>query len=399
MMKNLFVVIALFICTSTYALKIKIVSGETQLCPMQEYTYYIEVYTDTGLPVRGSQCQVTASLFRDNSFVSYLTETTSSSDFQNTNKHYFKLANDAVLGNASLIFVTGDCGIYFNGGRSTLNINTRIVTPKPITGDNFICPGQTKKYVSAPVLSNDASNCFFHHKYVWTAPQGWLLNKLSINEVTITPPANALPGLYKVSVKTWFDDSNIYSYPVEYSITIPQTNTLPVTASNPYPCAGSNGVFSVQNPAGYTNYAWRIQGTATINEGQGTGLLNVSYYTTNGYGGGFVNVSATSVCGGTLTAGLTFSVSNCNSSSSSLRTSDPFPNPATNTLNFNLSNIDEPVQVNIKNKDGKIVRSLTIHSSQLQNMDISSISEGMYLVQIRGLKTGKQKNSRIIVQK
>jgi hypothetical protein len=63
-----------------------------------------------------------------------------------------------------------------------------------------------------------------------------------------------------------------------------------------------------------------------------------------------------------------------------------YPNPATNSISFNVENVSKNATASVFSIDGKMVATQAINNSKSE-MNISSIIKGMYVLQI---KNGEQ---------
>jgi hypothetical protein len=74
-----------------------------------------------------------------------------------------------------------------------------------------------------------------------------------------------------------------------------------------------------------------------------------------------------------------------------------FPNPAENTFHVNLRSVGQH-QMALLDAAGRIIQTTTFNGGGMQTVDISSISEGIYYVQITDVMSGIVSTQKLIVQ-
>lgn len=172
---------------------------------------------------------------------------------------------------------------------NTGNSVTVTVDPLPdaaqaITGNSIVCEGSTVAY-SIPAIP-DATN------YIWNLPAG----------------ATIASGAGTESITVLFSASGSGTIEVygQNACGSGSSNTLPVTI-NPLPdpagaiagnqnvCMGLTETYTVGAIANATGYAWTVPAGVTINSGQGTATLNVTY--TAAAVDGSITVEGTNACG------------------------------------------------------------------------------------------------------
>jgi hypothetical protein len=180
------------------------------------------------------------------------------------------------------------------------NSVTVTVDPLPeaalaITGNSIVCEGATEAY-SIPAIVN-ATN------YIWTLPAG----------ATITSGA----GTESVTVLFSSSGSGTIEVFGQNTCGTGSSNTLPVTI-NPLPdpagaiagnqnvCIGSTEIYTVGVIANTTGYTWTVPAGVSINSGQGTSTLNVTY--TAAAVDGSITVVGTNACGSGTSSSLLIDV-------------------------------------------------------------------------------------------
>ncbi len=184
-------------------------------------------------------------------------------------------------------FTSGQVGVAasvacYTSVTKTINVSVATVSTGVITGSTYtVCPGSSYTYSVVPV-ANAVS-------YNWTLP----------NHVTGSSSSNSI----NVTIQPGFNSANIKVAAVSVCgiASAQQQKTLSTgVASKPASITGPvNGmcgqtvVNTCPTQAGVT-YNWSVPGTATINSGQGTNAVNVTYGT---FTTGTVCVTATNACG------------------------------------------------------------------------------------------------------
>jgi hypothetical protein len=166
----------------------------------------------------------------------------------------------------------------------------------PITGNLQICglyAGATT-LTTAPIAGISTYNWTVPSDITITSGQGtntitvywdyiYLLSGGIIGEVTVTAMGTTTGCGTLVPAKL----------PVDLQYTAPVT---PPSISGPNAiCPNESGVYSIALVKRATSYEWSVPTGATINSGNGSNIINVSYG--NGFNGGLITVGAKNVCG------------------------------------------------------------------------------------------------------
>ncbi|PSL04878.1 T9SS type A sorting domain-containing protein [Cecembia calidifontis] len=253
------------------------------------------------------------------------------------------------VGQYTVQFTGSGCSI-FGTVTGTINVNSSVKMPNPITGPNLICsPGQTLSFESYPGLDMSDPACVYHYEYYWTAPAGWSINGGGDtffghgNTAEITPPANTPNGTYNISIQATIPkpqstapppNNSFLSDPRNYSITIGPFNSSVVQVQGAVQiCNGNAYTYTANVPQGHQSnysYSWTYpSGWIVQNTSQNTIRLFVPS-NNNSYGP--VRVSVNNGCGPSQLTGITtFPGMNCNFMMA--ENFKIYPNPSDGELN------------------------------------------------------------------
>jgi hypothetical protein len=183
--------------------------------------------------------------------------------------------------NALYGFVTvagiGSCG---NGAARSLTINVYSSPSPTITGPASVCIGSTSNiYVTQYGFSN----------YVWAITGGTITAGQGTYSATVTWNTS---GAQTISVN--YNNSNGCSAPIPtvYNVTV---NGLPVpTISGLNNLCVNSGTYAYTTQSGFSNYTWSVSSGGTINSGQNTSIVSVTW---NAAGSQNVSVNYTNANG------------------------------------------------------------------------------------------------------
>ena len=246
-----------------------------------------------------------------------------------------------------------------------------VAAPSAITGSTTPCVGVSGLVFSATTVSGADS-------YTWTVPSGWTVSSSDTSNV-ITLNAGSASGNLCVAANNSCGTSS--------STCIVLTPTPPPsTPSNilgPLAVCENETVTYSATVSGATTYTWTVPSGSTINSGQGTSSISVSW-------GSIIEdvcVSAGNACGvsvpGCLSIGICLSTGdNLENIGNALKLS---PSPVTDQLSIHLTSVElTPVTVTITNHLGQIVHKQTISPrSRLSTHEVSfaRLSSGIYFVE------------------
>jgi Zn-dependent metalloprotease/subtilisin-like proprotein convertase family protein len=157
---------------------------------------------------------------------------------------------------------------------------------------NGVCPGSTKTY-SVPVIAN-ATN------YNWVVPANTAIIS-GQNTNTITVKFNSAFTFGNISVY----GSNICLNTSTVTAVVRSTPATPGTITGPVSnLCGAITTYSINNVIGATSYTWTVPAGATINSGQGTRTIQITWPSSN-FTNQSICVTANNACGSSLAKCLT----------------------------------------------------------------------------------------------
>jgi hypothetical protein len=154
----------------------------------------------------------------------------------------------------------GSCG---NGPAGSLTINVFSPPSPTITGPATVCKGSTNNvYLTQYGFTN----------YVWAVTGGTITAGQGTYSATVTWNTS---GAQTISVN--YNNLNGCSAPTPtvYNVTVNAPPTPTISGLNNL-CVNS-GAYSYTTQSGFTNYVWTVSSGGTINSGQGTSTLNVTW--------------------------------------------------------------------------------------------------------------------------
>jgi hypothetical protein len=196
-------------------------------------------------------------------------------------------------GNLCVRAVNG-CGQSAQTCVSVLALLTVPSTPTAISGGNVNACSNTSKVYSITPVTNATS-------YLWTAPtNATITSGQGTTSVTVSFGSNfGSSGTIIVRAVNCKGNSGIRTLTVYNKPSIP--GLISGTASPV--CGGSTMTYSITAVNGATGYNWTVPSGATLNSGQGTTSISVTFPTV--FTSGAVTVAATSACGSSSIRTLT----------------------------------------------------------------------------------------------
>jgi len=154
----------------------------------------------------------------------------------------------------------GSCG---NGPAGSLTINVFSAPTPTITGPATTCQGSTGNvYLTQYGFSN----------YVWTVTGGTITGGQGTYSATVTWNTS---GTQAVSVNYNNLNGCAAQTPTAYTVTV---NPIPApTISGLNNLCVNSGSYNYTTQSGFSNYVWNVSSGGTINSGQGTSIINVSW--------------------------------------------------------------------------------------------------------------------------
>lgn len=196
-------------------------------------------------------------------------------------------------------FVSGTLSVKATGCGGTSAAKTLALTrvtavPSAITGiSKGVCAGSTQTYTCTEV----AGAAY----YIWTIPAGAVIEDGDgTNSIVVTFPETFKTGT--ISVKSATD---CYTSAAK-SLAIISTPSTPssITGATLSVCAGTTQTYSCPvSTTGALSYSWTVPANTTINSGEGTNTISVTFPA--GFVSGTVKVAATNGCGSSTAKSLT----------------------------------------------------------------------------------------------
>lgn len=214
------------------------ISGPTEVCPIQEYTYTFNPSFLFGACGPTSWWVLDAN---DNIIDSGLGGSATIS-FSNPDNQVFKVRASSAGGIGCLGSAT-----------KTLWVTTKYPIPD-ISGPQTMCASGTATF-SATV---NASGVCFHHKLNWSFPSGWSAT-FSAGNLVLQAPASVQSGYYTVSARVWYDDRNEYGSWRNYQFWVGKPKHSSTTSSLTGPTStytNSNVSYQGATVMGVTSYQW-----------------------------------------------------------------------------------------------------------------------------------------------
>jgi hypothetical protein len=156
----------------------------------------------------------------------------------------------------------GACGAGIPG---SLTINVFPPAAPTISGPTAVCQGST---------GNIYMTQFGYSNYIWTITGGTITSGQGTYSVHVTWGTS---GAQTISVNFNSLNGCPAISPTVYNVTV---NALPApTISGPNNMCVNSGASTYTTQSGFTNYVWTVSSGGTINSGQGTSILSVTWNT------------------------------------------------------------------------------------------------------------------------
>ncbi|MBS1647302.1 MAG: gliding motility-associated C-terminal domain-containing protein [Bacteroidetes bacterium] len=177
------------------------------------------------------------------------------------------------------VTATGACGTS-PAACTPITVSPPLPTPSAPTGSTTVCSGTTQSYVTTPVAGATG--------YTWTVPTG-----ATINSGQGTTSISVTWGVTSGNVCVTATGTCAASAAACTPVTVNITPVSPTPSGATTACSGSTQTYNTPSVPGATTYNWTVPLGATINSGQGTTSISVTWGTT----GGNVCATATGACG------------------------------------------------------------------------------------------------------
>lgn len=264
------------------------------ICAPQCYVFYNQSYCQSGTYVRNltlNGCPYTATLYL--TVIPVVTKSITETICDGGCSVTPGFENVCLGGTYQETFVSdAGCDSVVNLNVTVMAINANIVQPIPQISCNQ----------SSVVLQGAGSTTGPGTSYLWTASNG---GNIVGSATAINATVNA-PGDYELRVCRTLNNVTCCD---STSATVTGDQSLPatpaaITGSNQV-CAGQSVTYTIAAVTGATVYNWTVPAGATINSGQNTTSLNVTWA---GGSGGNVCVSAGNACGTSDTTCLSVTI-------------------------------------------------------------------------------------------
>lgn len=376
-----------FLSFDLIAVTVKI-HGPSEVCPNQSYTFTSEVRNSFGSIIT-PDCGYAWYVLRNGVVISGPGGETAAS---------FTYTFDNTLGPVEIRLHVKTGFACSAEGSDYKQVRIALKGPSSVSGPTIMCLGETQRF--STFISNNAENCYFHHKYIWTVPSGWTVtstNPSASGYVDIKAPSTAASGSYPIKVKGWFDNTGWYTPEFTYYVTLGVPNKSRAIIEGPSEaCPGELVTFSVSTVSGVTNYQWTWPSNWSYLAGQGTNTLDVAI-PRSGFSQGSVSVSLSNKCG----KGSTLFKDVINNCGFNYYVS---PNPANESFEVNAENIDpklkneelDEFEITLFNDKQKIVKSVRTKDRQTKIVT-KSLPTGIYYLHV----TDKHKTEilQVIIKK
>jgi hypothetical protein len=281
------------------------------------------------------------------------------------------------------------CGVQSSVRCKSVNTG-KVGTPSSISGDPLsgVCGGSFVYTVPTLSLANS---------YTWTIPSGVsVVGSSTSNSISLRFPSNFTSGQLCVrgnnSCGAGFDRcAMVYGNPA-----------TPASISGPSGvCSGASVVYTWPTVSGATQYQLTVPAGAVVVGGSTTSSNSATVIW--GTTGGNVIVKSQNNCGVSGSRTYAVTVSACRLAENSMDDfqTTVFPNPAHSQIQLKFETMaEELMMLDITDFSGRAVKNLSIVSNIGENyheIDISSLSPGLYYLSIRGEKAG-QSIKTIVIQ-
>jgi beta-glucanase (GH16 family) len=188
-------------------------------------------------------------------------------------------------------FTSGTLGVKANNCRGSssvrsLSLSRNVSVPASVVGPRTaVCGGSVVTYSTAAVNGSSV--------YTWAVPAGVVINQgQGTTSITATFPPNFTSGAVTVRSGTACFTSSARSVTVYAAPTTPSSISGQASAV----CGGTTQTYTCPvSTTGATTYNWTIPAGATLNSGQGTNTISITFPA--GYSAGSISVRAANSCG------------------------------------------------------------------------------------------------------
>ncbi|MFN7330517.1 MAG: hypothetical protein ACK5UP_13545, partial [Bacteroidota bacterium] len=239
-------------------------SGETQVCPGQDYTYSASASNLFGSRAGGWEW----TFWRNSQLIGsfgYIVDCPSPPG-TSTSTVKFNWGNTLGAVKIRIRFkgVNDPLCQFTSPDEKWIDVNVRVLSPGPISGLAFCGPNETRIFSVPGILPfNSAQSCYYHYKYDWLVPNGW----------SVVPATG--DGYISIS-------GGIRTFATSVRVTTPSTPLLPKNDGNynvivrsepvwPWPVESSGKIWIGSPPADNSTLIWTgVRGTEPVTVGAGS---------------------------------------------------------------------------------------------------------------------------------
>ncbi|MCB9232353.1 MAG: T9SS type A sorting domain-containing protein [Bacteroidia bacterium] len=266
-----------------------------------------------------------------------------------------------------------------------VNVDPLPSSPTGISGSGSLCAGDTTSYMIASVSGVTSYN--------WMVPTGTTVDAgQGSNQISIT--AGTTSGNVIVEATNGCGSSNLDTL----VLTINTIPAIPGPVSGPNSvCMNDTAVYMVPFTSGLT-YTWSAPTGATVNAGQGTNQATIIFGTTDGN----VSVMASNTCGNSAPADLAVTLDSCLTGLLEGLTDLPavlYPNPSNGHMKVSFNQNTGNLTMQVLTLHGQVLQTQTLGAARMGsevNLDLSKLSNGVYLLKIADGETGLVRRIEII---
>jgi hypothetical protein len=405
--------------TSSFAADISF-SGETQVCPGQDYSY-----TASASNIFGSRAgQWEWTFWRNNQIIGsfgYVSDCPPSPG-SSSSSVTFNWGNTLGPVKIRVRFkgVNDPLCQFTSADEKWVDVTVRVISPGPISGLLFCASNETRTVSIPGILPfNSAQSCYYHYRFDWIVPSGWSVvpatNDLYDNipggirtfatsvRVTSqsTPLAPRNDGNYNVIVRT----EPVWPWPMESTGKIwvgnpPADNSTLIWSGirgvNPISVnAGSISNYQVDNVLYTTSYSWSLpRGFTAYGSSTTTTGPQIDIIATSQAGTYSLLCRANNACGSSWTNSLTINVVG-SGGGGGIQMRAAYPNPANDSFTVKVKEEDskELAEVSLINKNMERVYFIRTEEKEI-NVSTANLLPGVYYL---NMVLGKEVTQKQVV--
>jgi len=220
--------------------------------------------------------------------------------------------------------------------------------------------------------------------YVWTVPSGAsIVGSSSGSSIVVDFSGSFTTGSVTVAASNNCGTGLVRSLSVKAVPGLPGAISGPTTA-----CTSSSGnVYSISTVSGATSYTWTVPGGATINSGQGSKIISVTFGSVPS-STGIVTVKASNACGLSAVKVLSVATINCPRVGTTTSLSMvAYPNPVSTELTVEFgSESAQNANITLRDAAGRIVYAESKAAAEGFNsakVSVDGLASGIYMLQLQ----------------